>query len=66
MGNPLNTSEIMELERKAYSAAKADALLKLLEAVGAWYKAFGAAPVGPEREFAALVYERIRCATRRI
>lgn len=52
-------------EREAYAAAMTEARLKLREAEQAWYKAFGLAPLGSEREFAAAVYERVRCATRR-
>lgn len=65
MATPRNIPEPTQAERDEYAAAMVDARLKLREAEQAWYKAFAAAPLGNEREFAATVYERIRCATRR-
>ena len=65
MATPRNAPEPTQAERDEYAAAMVEARLKLREAEQAWYKAFAAAPVGHEREAAAAVYERIRCATRR-
>jgi hypothetical protein len=57
--------EPTEKEREEHAARMTEARLKLREAKQAWHKAFAGAPLGDEREFAAAVYERIRCATRR-
>ena len=65
MSDPRNAPEVTQAERDEYAAALTEARLKLRDAEIAWYRAFGAAPMGHEREFAATVYERIRCATRR-
>jgi hypothetical protein len=66
MNNPRNAPEPTQVERDEYAAAMTEARLKLREAEQAWHKAFCAAPLGSEREYAAAVYERIRCATRRL
>jgi hypothetical protein len=42
------------------------AYAKLREAEKAWYAYYGELEVGDKRMWAAEVYERIRCATRRI
>ena len=57
--------ELAEVERKQLAALTTEARLKLREAEKAWYALFGALPVGDDRIWAAAVYERIRCATRR-
>lgn len=65
MATPKNAPEPTQAERDAYAAAVTEARLKLREAELAWHRAFVAAPLGDEREFASTVYERVRCATRR-
>ena len=57
--------DLPELEREKIAAMTTEARLKLRDAERAWYALFGALPVGEERVWAAAVYERIRCATRR-
>ena len=66
MADPRNAPEVPQEEIDEYAAAMLDARIKLREAEQAWYKALGAAPAGNEREWAATVYERIQCATRRL
>ena len=65
MAYPSRYVEPTKKEREEHAARMTEARRKLREAETAWYAAFAGAPLGEEREFAATVYERIRCATRR-
>ena len=65
MSYPNRYVEPTDKEREEHAKRMTEARLKLKEAEKAWYAAFVGAPLGDEREFAASVYERIRCATRR-
>jgi len=51
-------------EKIALDELKSKAMKKLHESEVVMYEYFCACPVGPERERAAEVYERIRTATR--
>ena len=65
MAYPTSYVEPTQKERDEHAARMVEARLKLREAEQAWHRAFAGAPLGDEREFAAAVYERVRCAARR-
>lgn len=52
-------------EEQQIAALRKDAFDKLTAAGKAWYEFYGALPVGPDRTWAAGVYENLHRATRR-
>jgi hypothetical protein len=63
-GENMTASEEVAMQAQELATARKLAFEKLREAEQAWYAYFGLCEVGPDRERAADVYEKVRTATR--
>lgn len=64
MNTKITATEVHNIEEIKLMRLKQEAYAMLSAAEKAWYAYFCEAPVGREREWAADVYENVRCATR--